>query len=160
LADDFLAEVFLDEDFRAVLEAFPADARAEAFLPLEAAPAPPDGRPPLARAASCPPAAATAAPAFMAMPGALSATFFATAGALSATVSATRRTALGARAATFLATPGAVSATFFATAGAFSATFFATTGAFDAAADNACAARSLALLLIVSLLVSPSLSQH
>ena len=128
LADNFRA-AFLTED---VAPLFLADVVFEL--------APPDDRRPLAWAASSPPAAATVAPAFMAMPGALSATFFATAGAFSTTVPATFRTAFGARAATFLATPGAVSATFFATPGALSATFFATAGAFDAAAASACAA--------------------
>lgn len=153
LAEDFFAEALFDEDFAALF-------RAEAFpAPLPAEPARPAVL--LARAASLSPAAATVAPAFMAMSGALSATFFATAGAFSATVSATRLTAPGARAATFRATPGALSATFFATVGAFSATFFATAGALDATAASAWAAwsaRSFALLLTLDLLVCASLS--
>jgi len=144
--DDFLDNVlegaFLAEDVA-------DDFRAEDFLADPAPPflaevvfdaAPPDCRRPLARSASRSLAAATVAPALMAMPGARSATFFATTGAFSATASATLLTAFGPRAATFLATPGAVSATFFATVGAFSATFLATAGAFDAAVASSCAA--------------------
>jgi CDP-diacylglycerol--glycerol-3-phosphate 3-phosphatidyltransferase len=160
-ADDFPGEV-ADEDFRAdavgdalfdeeAARDFPAELDA---LLAEAVLVPPDRPRPLALAASMLLAAATAAPALSATPGALSAAFLAMDGARSATASATRLTAFGPRAATFRATPGAVSATFFATAGAFSATFLATAGAFDAAAASACAARSLALLLMVH----PSLS--